>query len=170
MKKWMKLLLYIIVNILISALTVFGVLWVWEKNHSVPCEVVPLSGVTTQEVGIPQKWDEEPTTQPDYSMVNVIIDGVFGAGQYDLERILIKNRSEERVNLHNWKIENTIFGDFIFPSLVLNEDGAVNVLTQPGNNTVIELFWGNSQSLWQPGDAVNLIDPNGQIHFTYRIP
>ncbi len=170
MKKWMKLLLYIIINILISGLTILGVLWVWEKYHSVPCKIAPLSEVTTQVAGIPEEPDVEPTTQPDYSMIDVIIDGVFGAGQYNLERILIKNRSKESVNLLNWKIENAKAGDFTFPSLVLNEGGAVNVLSHSGNNTVIELFWGSTQPIWQPGDSVKLIDPSGQIHVTYQIP
>ncbi len=170
MKKWMKFLLYILINILVSGLTVVGVLWLWDNTHSVPCPVIPAAELSTPLAPISQGQDLSITPTFDYSDIELSIDNVFGVGQYDFERIFIKNTGKNSANLLDWKIQNEKAGDYTFPSMILNEGGAVNLLSQTGNNTVIELFWGRTESIWQSGDVVNLVAPDGEIHASYQIP
>jgi hypothetical protein len=59
---------------------------------------------------------------------------------------------------------------FVFPALILNEGGAIKVLSQKGNNTVIELYWQSEVPIWQPGEIAKLLTADGETIATYSIP
>ena len=172
MKRWLKFFLYLIINIVVSALTVVGVLWLWEKYFPSPCDItnvpIPSVQVNKDEQGSIQAV--EVTQPPNYDQAKIAINGVFGIGQYELERIFIINQAESSVNLENWSISGNQNDVYTFPGLILNQEGAANINSRIGNDTVIELFWGSSQAIWESGDTVTLIDPNGNVHATYQIP
>lgn len=172
MKRWIKFFLYLLLNIVVSALTVLGVLWLWEKNYPSPCDI---ANVPTPSIQVNR--DERTTIQAvevsqpqNYELAMITINGVFGTGQYELERVFIINQGENSINLENWSITGEEDEAYIFPALILNKDGAVNVNSRTGNNTVIELFWGSLQAIWESGNVVTLNDPNGNVHSTYQIP
>ena len=59
---------------------------------------------------------------------------------------------------------------FTFPVLTIFKGGGVTVYTKAGVNTAAELYWGLSEAVWEVGERVVLIDPNGNIQATYTIP
>ena len=69
----------------------------------------------------------------------------------------------------NWKLEDSNGNIFVFPDLTLY-NGAINIRTTAGLNTVIDLYWNKSESVWQIGETATLIDPLGNIQATYKIP
>ena len=56
------------------------------------------------------------------------------------------------------------------PSLELHGQGAVNIYSKEGSSSPIELYLGLTEPIWEPGETVSLIDPNGIVHDTYQIP
>ena len=59
---------------------------------------------------------------------------------------------------------------YTFPSFKLFKGGAVQVHTQNGTDTAIDLYWGQRQAVWQSGESVLLTDPSGQAQDSYPVP
>jgi hypothetical protein len=57
-----------------------------------------------------------------------------------------------------------------FPQLTLYKDGAVNLHTQAGQNTVVDLYWGLANAVWRSGETVTLYDETGKVRAIFRIP
>jgi len=103
----------------------------------------------------------------------VLIDSVVGAGDLATERVLLKRVTGAgggELSLEGWQIEDEDGNTFIFPQLTLFEAGAINLYTKVGQNTVIALYWGLDEAVWEPGETVTLRDRDGRVHATYTIP
>jgi LysM repeat protein len=110
---------------------------------------------------------------PVHASGGVSIDSVIGAGDLDSERVLLKHSGEGELSLVGWRLEDGQGNIFIFPQfpqLILYQGGAVNVYTKAGTNTVVDLFWGMTQPVWESGDLVTLKDPQGEVRATYKVP
>lgn len=119
----------------------------------------------------PQVPDLITQTQlPPGSPLQVEIDTVVGAGVLEDERVLVKYTGEGQLSLENWWIEDQEGSLFVFPRLNLFQDGAVSVYTKSGVDTVVELYWGLEEPVWEEGETVTLRDPEGEIRSTYQIP
>lgn len=179
MPSWKRLTFYILINIIVSALTVLTVLWIWEKTHPAP-QILPNSVAATVQVppgtSLPNTDDLSNTLPPSQSStlaedhILVDIDGIFGVGNYELEYVLIHNLSEGSINLFQWHLTNNKGDTFIFPDLTLNKDGAVKLYSKAGINTVIELFWSSQNTLWSSGHIAALLDNDGNVRAIYEIP
>jgi hypothetical protein len=104
---------------------------------------------------------------------SVIIESVIGAGDLDSERILLKHRGEGELSLVGWRLEDTLGNVFVFPEfpqLTLFSGGAVFVYSKSGTNTVVDLYWGLEQPLWQSGVTITLKDVQGNVRSTYLVP
>ena len=170
MANWKRLILFVLLNIVISAITVFIVLVVWQQTH--PTAQVP-TPIIFEPAGEPQLSNQEPTLTPEEVKITadgmLTLDGVFGVGAYNMEYILIRNNSEASLNLLGWQVSTPQGNIYDFPALTLNQGGAVKLFSKSGSNSVIELFWNADDALWSPGDQVNLIDPSGNLHVSYQI-
>ena len=179
MKSWNRLLLYILLNVIVSALTVLGVLWIWEITHPTP-EVLPSQQSPAQsksplatQLSQDQTGADIPvkqTTPLSEETIQVSIEGVFGVGIFDLEYVLIRNNSPVAIDLMDWRLVDDDGNIYTFPALTLNTDGAVKLFSRSGTNPVIELFWSSQQALWASDDQASLLDNTGIIRATYRIP
>jgi LysM repeat protein len=103
---------------------------------------------------------------------DVILEIVSVAGVGDIfeERVLIRQTGEGSVSLANWQLAGSNGQLYSFPQITLFKDGAVTVYTGSGNNTVVELYMGLAQSIWQVGDVVSLLDPDGNVVAAFQIP
>ena len=174
-----RLAFYLLINVIVSALTVLAVLWIWEKTHPAPQILQNNVAATTQvisgtslpnadDLSNPPQKSQASTLAEDQILVD--IDGVFGVGNYELEYVLIRNLSEGSINLYQWRLTNDKGDTFIFPDLTLNKDGAVKLYSKAGINTVIELFWGSQNTIWNSGYIAVLLDNDGNVRATYEIP
>jgi len=110
---------------------------------------------------------------PIHSGAGVVIDSVIGAGDIETESVKLRQQGKGEVSLVGWRLEDEQQNIFVFPEfpqLILYPNGAVNIYTKSGNNTVIELYWGLEQPAWESGETVTLKDSQGNARATYQIP
>jgi len=103
----------------------------------------------------------------------IVIKNVVGAGDINTERVLLKFTGEGELSMVGWRLEDQDGNRFEFPqtpALTLFTDGAVYIFTKPGTNSVIELFWGKDQPVWQSGEVLALLDSEGKVRANYTIP
>ena len=97
------------------------------------------------------------------------IEEASGTGDLIAETIQIKNPGPG-ADLTGWKIRTPGGVEYVFPSFFLVAQGAVDLHTGAGDDTSIDLYWGQSQSIWAPGDTVLLFDALGNLRSVYTIP
>jgi len=110
------------------------------------------------------------TLTPQGQPASMLIDTVIGAGDLDSERVLLKRTGGGELALAGWRLADEDGFVFTFPQLTLYQDGAVNVYTRLGQDTVVDLYWGLSTPVWQSGETVTLYDAQGEVRATFTIP
>lgn len=100
----------------------------------------------------------------------VAIENVIGAGDLTTERVLLKNIGSGELSLAGWQLLEEDGQVYTFPQLTLFEGGAVNLHTKAGQPTVVDLYWGLGAPVWRTGETVILLDAQGNVHATFRVP
>jgi hypothetical protein len=165
---------FIILNVIISAATTLAVLYWWDKTQR-PVLVDPrlLASATSQVVSTkPTSQNGVATSQAQTTLSqNVIqIQNVFGVGDINNEVVQLKRVGSGDLWLTGWQLKDQNGHSYTFPKLLLNKDGAVQVYTQAGADSVIELHWGLPNAVWHSGELVSLLDPQGVLRASYQIP
>jgi hypothetical protein len=166
-----RLLPYLIINILVSAGTTLGVLYWWEQNR--PVEPPPVLPQFTPIAANPNQNSQLPRivpTPPPLDQVVIEINNVFGVGELQTESVRLQRLGEGELWLTGWQLKDSDGNVYVFPELLLNKDGAVEINTRAGTDTVIELHWGLAQAAFHPGEDVHLLDPQGNLRSSFRIP
>lgn len=169
-----KLLFYVVLNIIVSAVTIIGVLYIWEKTQLK--DFLLESGNSSPESGAPN--GDEASGEGDLGLL-VEIGEVGGVGNLATEYVRLTRPDSDpgdTVSLGGWRLVDEGEHDYIIldqsglPSLELHGQGAVNIYSKEGVSNPIELYLGLSEPIWEPGETVFLIDPDGNVHDTYMIP
>ena len=159
-----RLLLYLLLNVFISACVTGAILFCYDRNYRSnavsPIQPAPL----TNNDSVPQ-----PTLNPQVS-IPVEIVSIVGAGTLNAEWVVVRYTGDDQINLASWELRDADNHVFVFPQLVLHKDGAVQVHTSNGTNTVIDLYWNASDPVWQSGEKAELVDPSGNVRSTYTVP
>jgi LysM repeat protein len=100
----------------------------------------------------------------------IVIDKVIGAGVLENERIVIRRAGDGELSLAGWRLTDNKGFEYIFPQLTLYKDGAINVNTRTGQNTVVDLFWGLTSSVWGSGKIISIYDSHNNLRANYAIP
>jgi hypothetical protein len=100
----------------------------------------------------------------------VEIVSVIGAGTLNAEWVVVRYKGEDQINLANWELRDENRHTFVFPQLVLHKEGAVQVHTSTGTNTVIDLYWNAADPIWESGEEAQLFDPSGNLRAVYKVP
>jgi hypothetical protein len=74
------------------------------------------------------------------------------------------------LNLAGWQLKDEDGGTFTFPQLTLYKDGSVQVHSDGGADTVIDLYWGINAAVWSSGENARLFDSQGNLRAVYRVP
>lgn len=197
MNPWKRLLFYLILNAIVSAVTTLTVLTIWDRNHQTAAVIQPVSqlaatvtqqaaslkiitpspAVTAGSAGTvvatkPGTPAEVGTATPKAAANtgDIQIENVFGVGDLNTEVVLLKRTGNGELWLTGWRLEDENNHRYVLPELMLNKDGAIKVYTKPGTNSVIELHMGIKEAIWSSGELVSLMDQNGAVRATYRIP
>ncbi len=178
MRQFVRVLAFLILNIIVSAATTLLVISAWDRAHPGPADVVvPTSAVTPQTTPLinssaltPLPTSLAGTTPLSPSQAVVVIDSVLAPGDLANETVLLKSQGNGSLLMTNWKLQDDHGDVFTFPELTLNKDGAIQVHTAAGTNTVIDLYWGRETPAWQHGQSVSLLDDQGKVRATYKIP
>jgi len=169
-----KLIFYIILNVIVSAVTIISVLYIWEKTHlkDVLLESDSLSSEVSPAAG------EDPSAEEGSDLL-IEIGEVGGVGNLATEYIRLTRQGSDpgdTVSLQGWRLKDENNHNYLIleqsglASLDLHGQGAVNIYTKEGASNPIELYLGLSDPLWEPGETVTLLDPDGNAHDTYMIP
>ncbi len=100
----------------------------------------------------------------------VVIDAVIGAGVLENERVVVHRTGDGELSLAGWQLTDGKGFDYIFPQLTLYKDGAINLNTRTGQNTVVDLFWGLTTPVWKPGKIISIYDSQNNLRATYTVP
>ena len=98
------------------------------------------------------------------------IVAVIGAGDLNSERVQIRGTGAVPLLLTGWQLGDEDGNLFTFPQINLYNDGAVELYSKAGVDTVVSLYWGRSEPIWNSGEVVTLFDANGQIQAAYQVP
>lgn len=122
--------------------------------------------------GSGEQPDSEPAQPQQIPAGEALIEiaSVIGAGDLMTERVLLRRIGEGEISLSGWGLQSESGEVYTFPQLILYKDGAVNVHTAAGTDTVIDLYWGQDEAMWNAGSQVRLLDPAGNLHAIYTVP
>jgi len=164
---------YLLLNILISALTTLAVLWLWNRAQAQKLlddeAVQALLQSSAPPTAAPTQRVLPPLPSLDSQVIKIV--NVFGAGDLQSEEIVLQNISEtEEIWLDGWTLTTSGGDSYTFGSLVLNPDAYVQVFTRAGHDTVNKLYWNLAESALEPGGKVTLTDYEGNLRTVLSIP
>ena len=160
-----RLLLYLLLNVFVSACVTGGMLFWYDKNYRATLGPVSQAALPAQGETVPPL-----ATLPPDEDVPVEIVSVAGAGTLSAEVVVIRYNGEGQLGLANWQLKDDNGNTFTFPQLVLYTDGAVQVHTAPGSDTVVDLYMGLRDPIWESGETASLYDPQDNLRAIYRVP
>lgn len=159
-----KLVLYLLLNAFVSACVTGAILFWYDRNYrSTSLSAVQPAPVTNDQAAPPQ------TLNPQID-IPVEIVSIVGSGTLNAEVVMVRNAGDEALSLAGWQLRDADRNTFTFPNLTLNPGGAVQLHTENGTNTVIDLYWGESDAIWQSGEEAQLVDPAGNVRAVYKVP
>jgi len=101
---------------------------------------------------------------------NMIINKVVGVGVLETERVELMRTGVGELSLEGWKLEDGKGNRYIFPDLTLFTGSAINLNTRSGQDTVADLYWGLSSTIWRSGKTAYLYDAQNNLRATFTIP
>jgi len=158
-----KLFYYLLLNIFVSATVTGGILFWYDRNYRASLSVVP------QSVSASSNAEPVSTLNPQTD-IPVKISSVVGAGTLSSEIVVVKFEGEGQLDLASWQLKDEDGNIFKFPKLTLYPNGAVQVHTAIGTDTVIDLYWGIGEAVWGSGENARLFDAQGNLRAVYRVP
>jgi len=157
-----RLLYYILVNIFVSACVVGTILFFYDRAYRGNSTAAPAS-VPTAQLAAP--------TQAIQTDIPIEIVSVTGVGSLNAEAVLIRYNGSEHLNLTGWRLTDKQGNEYTFPTFTFYEGGAaIQVNSTSGNDSVVNLYWGRSQPVWEMGDVASLFDAQGNLRAIYSIP
>jgi len=167
-----RLIAYILLNVFISACVTGTILFWYDRNSKATSPAVSLP--TQPAVGAPISGSSPSpnlsVTLGPQSDIPIEIVSVVGSGNLAAEVVIVRYLGEGQLDLTNWQLEDADSNIFLFPSLILVTNGAVQIHTGAGTNTVVDLYWGLPIPVWSSGEIANLYDSSGRLMVMYRVP
>jgi hypothetical protein len=160
-----RLLSYLLLNVFVSACVTSAILFWYHRNYRSISQsaVQPAASLSNQPVAV------QATLNPQID-IPVEIVSVIGAGTLNAEWVVVSYKGEDQINLANWELRDSDRNVFVFPQLILHTNGAVQIHTASGTNTVIDLYWGEGEPVWGSGEEAQLYDPSGNLRAKYKVP
>ncbi len=100
----------------------------------------------------------------------VIIETVIGVGVLANEHVVLQRSGDGELSLAGWHLKDGSGNTYTFPQLTLYKGSAINLNTRQGENTVLDLFWGLTSTVWKAGKTVYLYDAQDVLRVSYTIP
>jgi len=160
-----RLIFYLLLNVFISACVTGAILFWYDRNY----RSVSVSAVQPAVPLVNQPVAAQGTLNPQVD-IPVEIISVIGAGTLNAESVMVRYKGNDPINMANWELRDGDRNIFVFPQLTLRTNGAVQIHTVSGTNTVIDLYWGESDSIWESGEEAQLYDPSGNMRAKYKVP
>jgi hypothetical protein len=160
-----RLVLYLLLNVFVSACVTGAILFWYDRTYR--ASLNPVSQAAVPPLG--ESAVPETTLQSD-EQIPIEIVSVVGAGTLSAEVVVVRYNGEGELGLANWQLKDDDGNTFTFPQLVLYTDGAVQVHTSSGTDTVVDLYMGQREPIWESGESAKLYDPQDTLQAIYRVP
>lgn len=161
-----RLFLYLLLNVFVSACVTGAILFWYDRNYRASLAPVPQVAAPVQNGESAQPIETFP---PD-AEIPVEIVSVVGAGTLGAEVVVVRYNGEGELGLANWQLKDDSGNTFTFPQLILYTDGAVQIHTSSGSDTVVDLYMGLRDPIWESGEVARLFDPQDNLRAIYRVP
>ena len=159
-----KLIQYLLLNVFVSASVTGGILFWYDRNSRAVSQPAVVQAA-------PASSDSAPAASADLQTdIPVKISSVVGSGVLTSEVVIIKFEGEGELDLTSWQLKDDDGNTFTFPKVTLYPNGAVQVHTNVGTDTVIDLYWGIGEPVWDSGEEARLFDSQGNLRAVYRVP
>jgi hypothetical protein len=160
-----RLILYLFLNVAVSACVIGGILFWYDRNYrSASVSAIQPAAPANAQSGAPAAVFDPNVDIP------VEIVSIVGAGTLSAEWVIVRNAGGDSLSLASWQLKDSNRNVFTFPNLTLNTGGAVQIHTIAGTNTVIDLYWGLNDPVWESGEEAQLLDPSGNVRAVYTVP
>jgi len=160
-----KLAYYLLLNAFISACVTGTILFWYDRNYRALSQPSVRQAAPSGNDAAPVATNENLQTD-----IPVKISSVVGAGTLNSEIVVVKFEGEGQLDLASWQLKDEDGNTFTFPQLTLYSNGAVQVHTVSGTDTVIDLYWGIGEAAWSSGENARLFDAQGNLRAVYRVP
>lgn len=150
-----RLIVYLVINIVVSALTTLLVLVIWSRFNL---------------AGAPEFLNNPSGPGGSEFADQLQITTVIAAGDLDNESVLIEHVGDRDVSLSGWQLQDEDGNDFQFPALVLHPGAQVAVFTRQGDDSASELYWDRQVAVWESGEEVRLLDPSDGVQASFLVP
>ena len=160
-----RLVLYLLLNVFVSACVTGSILFWYDRTYRASLAPLPQATIPAQGESVAPAV----TLQPD-EQVSIEIVSVVGAGTLNTEIVVVRYNGEGELGLLNWQLKDDSGNTFTFPQLTLYTDGAVQVHTASGTDTVVDLYMGLRDPIWESGESAKLYDPQDNLRAIYRVP
>jgi hypothetical protein len=160
-----RLILYLLLNVFVSACVIGGILFWYDRNYR-SASLSPVQPLAPADV---ESGAPAASFDPNID-IPVEIVSIVGAGTLNAEWVIVRNAGGDSLSLASWQLKDSNRNVFTFPNLTLNTGGAVQIHTIAGTNTVIDLYWGLNDPVWQSGEEAQLLDPSGNVRAVYTVP
>ncbi|MCC7117136.1 MAG: lamin tail domain-containing protein [Anaerolineales bacterium] len=158
-----KLIQYLALNVLVSATVTGGILFWYDRNYrSINQPAVAQATLVSGNSPV-----SSATLQTD---IPIKISSVVGAGALASEIVVVKYEGDGELDLASWQLKDENGNTFTFPKLTLYQNGAVQIHTASGTDTVIDLYWSIGGPVWNSGENAKLFDAQGNLRAVYRVP
>jgi hypothetical protein len=178
MSNWRRIFYFLLLNVLVSAVTVWVVATIMFRNPPASPEatlpvLAPQSDGQAEEILITEPAEfQDPTDNEDIEVIPELleIESILGSGELEAEKVLISHIGETEVSLLGWQLQDEDGHVYSFPALTMFQGGAVTLNSRTGTSTVVELYWGQDEPVWQSGERAYLIDPEGEVQAVFTVP
>ncbi len=162
-----KLLPYLLLNVVVSAVTTLAVLMLWSGRQA-PAIPAAAAAASTPSAAVPVQTSAATLPSADTPVIE--IQNIFGAGDVKTEVVRLRRLGSGELQMTGWTLKNDNGLTYTFPELLLYTDGAVELYSRPGVDSVIELHWNLQQPAWGSGVTASLYDTNGNLRASFKIP
>ena len=160
-----RLFLYLLLNVFVSACVTGAILFWYDRTYRASLAPIPQAAIPVQgESAVPAATLEQDEQIP------VEIVSVVGAGTLSAEVVVVRYNGEGELALSEWQLKDDDGNTFTFPQLTLYTNGAVQVHTASGSDTVVDLYMGLRDPIWESGESARLYDAQDNLRAIYRVP
>jgi hypothetical protein len=155
-----KLWSYLLLNVIVSAVTVLVVLSIWNAAH--PC-VNSNTGVATVLKATPS------ATLPPLDKPLFEVKALIGAGDLEFEHVNLAYLGSATLDMQGWTLWAGSTKVYTFPAFLLFKGGGLDVYSKAGVDTAIELYMDSKTTFWSSGTPLILQDPQGNVRLEYEV-
>lgn len=160
-----RIFLYLLLNVFVSACVTGAILFWYDRTYRASLAPIPQAAIPIQG----ESAEPASTLQQD-EQIPVEIVSVVGAGTLSAEVVVVRYNGKGELALSEWQLKDDDGNTFTFPQLTLYTNGAVQVHTASGSDTVVDLYMGLRDPIWESGESAKLYDAQDNLRAIYRVP